>query len=373
MDLQPATRQPANLPTSDNSVLVAMSGGVDSSLAAALLVEQGYAVTGVTMHLWAGEEMEQGPSSCCSLDAAEGARRVCQALGIPHYVFNLSREFETCVVDEFVREYARGRTPNPCLACNREIKFRLLLQRARALGFSFLATGHYARILQEPAGRYHLLRGSDRRKDQSYVLYMLDQEELAHTLFPLGGLTKVQVRAEAARRGLATAGRPESQEICFIPDDDYRRFLAARLPGSARPGPIRDREGRILGAHRGLPYYTIGQRKGLGLGGGRLVPLFVIALDAAANALVVGPKEALLRTSLEAEGVTFVSGEWPTAPQPVEAQVRYRSPAAPATLLPLEAGRIRLQFDLPQRAITPGQAVVFCQGEEVLGGGTICY
>lgn len=354
------------------SVLVAMSGGVDSSLAAALLVEEGYAVTGVTMHLWAGEAgVEQGPTPCCSLETAAGARRVCQALGIPHYVFNLCQEFEACVVDEFVREYGRGRTPNPCLACNREIKFRLLLQRTRALGVRFLATGHYARVVQDPAGRYHLLRGRDRHKDQSYVLYMLGQEELAHTLFPLGGMTKSHVRAEAVRRGLPAAGRPESQEICFIPDDDYRRFLARRLSQSAQPGPIRDREGRVLGTHRGLPYYTVGQRKGLGLGGGRLDPLFVIALDAAENALVVGPEEALLRTELEAEQVSLVSGEWPALPQPVEARVRYRAPAAPATLFPQERGCIRLEFDAPQRAITPGQAVVFYQGEEVLGGGTI--
>jgi tRNA-specific 2-thiouridylase len=364
--------QPKRTPS---SVLVAMSGGVDSSLAAALLAEQGYQVAGVTMHLWAGEEgIAPSRGSCCSLEAVEGARRVCQALDIPHYVFNLSQEFETCVVGEFVREYARGRTPNPCLACNREVKFRLLLQRARALGFTRLATGHYARVAcSQRAGRpaYHLLRGVDRGKDQSYVLYTLGQQELAHTLFPLGEMTKGQVRSEAARRNLPTAGRPESQEICFIPDDDYRRFLARRLPQASRPGPIRDLQGSVLGTHRGLANYTIGQRKGLGISG-RPQPLFVVALDVAANALVVGPEEALSRPALEAEQVTFVSGEGPAQPARVEAKVRYRTPAAPATLFPLEAGRVRLQFDTPQRAITPGQAVVFYQGEEVLGGGTIC-
>jgi tRNA-specific 2-thiouridylase len=355
-------------------VLVAMSGGVDSSLAAALLVEQGYAVTGVSMHLGAGEAgVEVGPASCCSLEAIEGARRVCQLLGIPHYVFNLSREFEMEVVQPFVREYARGRTPNPCLACNRRIKFELLLARAGALGHSFLATGHYARIQcseEDDHTVYHLLRGVDRGKDQSYVLYMVGQQELAHLLLPLGEMTKAAVRREAARRGLPTAGRPESQEICFIPDGDYRRFLSCRLPDATRPGPICDLAGNVLGSHHGLHRYTIGQRKGLGLAG-QPVPCFVVALDAAENTLIVGPEQALLRSCLEAEQVTFVSGEWPGAPLRVEAKVRYRTPAAPATLLPRDSGHVRLEFESPQRAITPGQAVVFYQGEEVLGGGTI--
>lgn len=354
--------------TQDTSVLVAMSGGVDSSLAAALLVEQGYRVTGVTLHLWAGEEdFCPVPASCCSLEAVEGARRVCGQLGIPHYVFDFREQFQRLVVEEFIREYGRGRTPNPCLACNRWIKFRLLLEQARRLGFSYLATGHYARIRRSEEG-YHLYRGRDRRKDQSYVLYMLGQDELSHLLFPLGELTKAEVRREAVRRGLATAGRPESQEICFIPDGDYRRFLSARLP--ARPGPILDLSGRVLGTHRGLAYYTIGQRKGLGLSG-QPYPLFVIALRPEENALVVGPEEALLSPALEAGDVSFVSGRWPEEPLRVEAKVRYRTPEAPARLFPLEGDRVRVEFDTPQRAITPGQAVVFYQGEEVLGGGII--
>jgi tRNA-specific 2-thiouridylase len=354
--------------TRDVSVLVAMSGGVDSSMAAALLVEGGYQVTGVTLHLWSEEEgFRPGPASCCSLEAVEGARRVCQQLGIPHYVFNFREEFQRLVVEDFVREYGRGRTPNPCLACNRWIKFRLLLDRAQVLGFSYLATGHYARIRRNAEG-YHLWRGRDRRKDQSYVLYMLGQAELSRLLFPVGEMTKEEVRREAARRGLATAGRPESQEICFIPDNDYRRFLSARLP--ARPGPIYDLAGNLLGTHRGLPNYTVGQRKGLGLSG-RPHPLFVVALKPEENALIVGPEEALLCPALEAGEVSFVSGRWPEEPLRVEAKVRYRTPEAPAWLFPLEPGRVQVKFDVPQRAITPGQAVVFYRGEEVLGGGTI--
>ncbi|MGC8874260.1 MAG: tRNA 2-thiouridine(34) synthase MnmA [Chloroflexia bacterium] len=358
----------------DRTVLVAMSGGVDSSLAAALLLEQGYRVTGVTLHLWRGEPSWQPrQSACCSLDAAENARRVCQKLGIPHYVLNVADAFLSRVVEPFVREYARGRTPNPCIACNREIKFRLLLERARALGFRYLATGHYARIVCERQGsrtQWHLLRGVDPQKDQSYVLYMLGQQEIQHLLFPLGEFRKQEVRREAARRGLPTAGRAESQEICFIADGDYRAFLSRQDREIVRPGPIRDLSGKLLGVHRGLAFYTVGQRKGLGVSG-QPRPLFVVALDPAENALIVGPEEALYARGLEAEGVSFVSGDWPGEPLRVSAQVRYRSPAVPATLAPAGRAEVRLEFDVPQRAITPGQAVVFYRGEEVLGGGTI--
>jgi len=358
----------------DRTVMVAMSGGVDSSLAAALLLEEGFRVTGVTLHLWAGEPTWQPrESACCSVEAVEGARRVCQLLGVPHYVFNVEGAFLARVVNPFVEAYRTGHTPNPCIACNREIKFRLLLDRARALGFRYLATGHYARIIAEEgeAGpRWHLLRGVDRRKDQSYVLYMLGQEDLGHLLFPLGGLRKEQVRREAARRGLPTAGRPESQEICFVTERDYRQFLSKRVPEVASPGPIRDLTGKVIGMHQGLAFYTVGQRKGLGLSG-HPVPLFVIAIDVKENALVVGPEEALYARGLEAERTTFVSGKWPQQPLRVSAQVRYRSAASPGTLFPLAPGRVRLIFDAPERAITPGQAVVFYQGDEVLGGGTI--
>lgn len=353
------------------SVAVAMSGGVDSSLSAALLLEQGYPVSGVTMRLW---QEKDGPASCCGPAAAAGARQVCQQLGLSHTVVDLEEPFRELVMEAFLREYSLGRTPNPCIACNLEIKFGLLLDWARRQGFRWLATGHYARVEQRgPAGRrsFHLLQGIDRSRDQSYALYMLGQEELAHLLLPLGELHKTAVRQEARRRHLTTAGRPESREICFIPDDDYRRFIAEHLPQAARPGPIRDLSGKILGQHRGLPYYTVGQRRGLGLSG-HPNPLFLIAINAAENALVVGPQEALYRSALEAEGVSFVSGRWPREPLEVQAKIRYRAPQTPGRLIPQGAGRVRLEFHEPQLAVTPGQAVVFYQGEEVLGGGTIC-
>ena len=363
-------------------VAVAMSGGVDSSLAAALLVERGYQVSGVTMQLWP-TNLRQEQDSCCGPGAAIGARQVCQHLGLLHTSINRIQAFHTSVVEVFVQEYARGRTPNPCIACNREIKFRSLLDWARAQGFRWLATGHYARVrtLRGPARerppntgplRYQLLRGVDPSRDQSYVLYMLGQEELARLIFPLGEMCKEEVRREAKRRNLPTAGRPESREICFIPDDDYRRFLAEHNPEAIRPGPIYDLGGKLLGQHRGLPYYTIGQRKGLGLTG-KPTPLFVVHMDPEENALVVGPRQALLRIALEAEEVCFVSGNWPQSPLQIQVKVRYRAPLAPAQLIPLENKHVRVEFDKAQPAITPGQAVVFYREEEVLGGGTITF
>jgi tRNA-specific 2-thiouridylase len=355
------------------SVIVAMSGGVDSSVAAALLLDQGHGVTGVTLRLWAGDEPETLSPESCRDEAVIGARNVCQMLGIPHHVMDLTREFEERVVDQFVRAYAGGRTPNPCIACNRHVKFHFLLEWARATGFRWVATGHYARVV--PPGpqeeqTFRLLRGVDRDKDQSYVLYMLGQEELPRLLFPLGDLTKEQVRREARARNLPAAGRPESQEICFIPDNDYRRFLAQRMPEAIQRGPIRALDGQILGTHRGLAHYTVGQRKGLGLPG-MPHPLYVVGLAPAENTLIVGPREALFSPALEAEEVSFISGSWPESPLRVTAKVRYRADAAPARLLPLDRGRVHLQFERPQRAVTPGQTVVFYGGETVLGGGTI--
>ncbi len=345
-------------------VAVAMSGGVDSSVAAALLKERGYAVWGVTMRLW-----REGPAEDPSRpDAVESARAVCARLGISHYVVDLAEAFYREVVHYFLQEYARARTPNPCVRCNRRIKFGLLWGWAKAQGAKYLATGHYARLIREE-GRYALLCGRDAKKDQSYFLYALGQEDLAHLLFPLGEWTKEEVRAYAQERGLPVADRPESQDICFLPGGDYRRFVAEHLPESIRPGPIYDVEGRLLGEHRGLPFYTVGQREGLGLSAPR--PLYVLALDAARNALIVGYDEALGESALLAEEMTYVSGEAPPQGTMVEAKIRYKAPRVPARVYDSGDGRAQIFFTQPLRDITPGQAVVLYQGERVLGGGII--
>jgi tRNA-specific 2-thiouridylase len=267
-----------------------MSGGVDSSTTAALLVEQGYEVIGVMMHLWAEEGQGGSTNRCCSIEAIEDARRVCYSLDIPFHLINYEQEFKNEVVDLFIAEYGLGRTPNPCLACNRRIKFDLLLRRVLAMDAQYLATGHYARVRQAN-GRYQLLKGCDERKDQSYVLYMLGQRELQHLLLPLGDYTKQQVRAIARHRGLPVAEKAESQDLCFLSDNDYRRFLQAQAPEAIRPGPILDTAGRIIGQHKGLPFYTIGQREGLGIAAPEA--LYVMQIDVARNALVVGTKSEL--------------------------------------------------------------------------------
>ncbi len=351
------------LPERPSTVAVALSGGVDSSLAALLLAQAGHRVSGVMMRLWVDEAVRGNAPS-----GEESARQLCQRLGIPFQVLDLRDEFRREVVSYFGAEYARGRTPNPCLACNRQIKFGALWRWAQAQGAEYLATGHYARR-RLVDGAYQLVRAADRRKDQSYVLYMLGQETLAHTLFPLGDLTKGQVRQAAEAAGLAAAQRPESQEICFIPDDDYRGFLGRHYPEAIRPGPIHDTAGREIGQHAGLPFYTVGQRKGLGIAAPE--PLYVIEIDAARNRLVVGPAAELGRRALRAEQVRFVSGQPPDGPRRIMAKIRYRAREAAATLHPEPPDSALVILDEPLRDISPGQAVVFYDGEIVLGGGLI--
>lgn len=346
-------------------VLVAMSGGVDSSVAAVWLHEQGYQVVGGMMRLWAEEG--GAPNRCCSPQAVEGARRVCQMLGVRFHVFDFEQQFKRHVVDYFVSEYGRGRTPNPCLACNRHVKFGLLMDEALSLGANYLATGHYARVRCE-SGQYQLLRGVDAAKDQSYVLYMLGQDELAQLLLPIGEHRKEEVRAIARERELPVADRHESQEICFTMGD-YRHFLRLHSGLAFEPGPILHVEGQVIGRHNGLPAYTIGQREGLGIAYEE--PLYVLEIDTDQNALVVGPRGELGRTELRAGQVNFVSGKPPVEPVEITAKIRYRAPAAEGVLSYLGDAEARVWFFEPQPAIAPGQAVVFYQGEAVLGGGII--
>lgn len=355
------------------TVVVAMSGGVDSSVTAALLAEQGYNVIGITMQLWDPEITEVAGDfvGCCSLTAVEDARAVANKLGIPYYVLNFRNIFRQSVVANFCREYISGRTPNPCVVCNRKVKFEALLAKAASLGADFLATGHYARIRRaEVCGRYTLNKALDSHKDQTYFLYNLTQYQLAHTLMPLGRYTKDEVRRMAAERGLKVADKPESQEICFVPNNNYRNFLQENADSSAiQPGPFLDLEGRQIGRHQGIPFYTIGQRRGLGLALGERA--YVVAIDPARNAVVVGPEEALERTMLIADDLNFVSITGLSGPEQAQAKIRYNSPPAPATITPLADGRVQVEFVAPQRAIAPGQAVVFYRDDYLLGGGTI--
>lgn len=382
-------------------IVVAMSGGVDSSVAAALLKEQGHEVIGIMLRLWSepGTFEDEGlervvQNKCCSLEAVDDARRVARKLDIPFYLVNVEEEFKENVVDLFYREYVAGRTPNPCLTCNRHIRFTVLLNRALALDADYLATGHYVRVDDHPlTGKRRLRRGLDPDKDQSYVLHVLNQEQLAHACFPLGKYTKPQVRAMAAERGLSVASKPESQEICFVAQNDYRGFIdryatgltEERAPvavGSTgggtplisipRPGPIYDRQGKVLGRHRGLAYYTIGQRKGLGLTSTE--PLHVLKIDAEQNALIVGPAEALLQAGCTVGKMHYLSGEMPAEPFTAWVRIRYKAPERESLVTPLDGEHVQVTFAQPQRAITPGQAAVFYGGEdgdEVLCGGII--
>ena len=346
--------------------MVAMSGGVDSSLAAALLKEAGDEVIGVTMQIWPREsEAADRFGGCCGIEAIDSARQVANKLGIAHYVVNLRDIFAEKVIADFCREYGSGRTPNPCIRCNQFIKFEALLKRAREMDADFLATGHYARINHSPDG-YHLLKAVDRHKDQSYFLYTLGQAELRHLLFPVGDLRKAEVRELSAKLGLPTANRPASQDICFIPEDDYRSFIVNHVP--LESGDIVDTEGKVIGKHQGLARYTVGQRQGLGISSNQR--RYVLRLDSAANRLVVGTREQLLHNCLFAGKLSWVSGAAPGELNEVTAKIRYQSPEA-AVKLNFLNGVAEVQFDRPQSAITPGQAVVFYRGEAVLGGGII--
>ena len=354
-------------------VAAAMSGGVDSSVAAALLKDDGFEVIGVTMNLFSLPKdacVSEDLRSCCGWKAREDANRVAAALGIPHYIVDFRGEFERAVIRDFCGEYGRGRTPNPCIRCNQSIKFDLLFERARRLGADYIATGHYARIGFDPVtGRRLLKKGIDPGKDQSYFLYSLSQEALFRTLFPVGGRTKEEIRRLAARRGLSVARKPESQEICFIPDNDYPAFLKNRIPGAFRPGPIVDLDGAKIGDHDGIAYFTVGQRKGMGIAASR--PLYVVAIETERNTVVAGGNEDLYKRRLEAIHVNWISLETLDEPMTVRARIRHKHAEAPAKIIPRGRDRILVEFEKAQRAVTPGQAVVFYDGDIVVGGGVI--
>jgi tRNA-uridine 2-sulfurtransferase len=353
-------------------VVVAMSGGVDSSVSAALLHEQGYEVIGVTMKLWDGPEMAAAHhKTCCTLDDVSDARRVATSLGIPFYVVNFKAQFAQHVIDYFVDTYRQGATPNPCVQCNRYLKFTALVQRAQQLGARWVATGHYAAVWQDQAGRYYIRRGHDTSKDQSYFLFDLSQEQLRHTLLPLGSYRKEEVRQIAARLGLKVAEKPESQEICFIPDGDYRSFVRPRLtPAEGQPGPMVHTDGTVVGRHQGLPFYTVGQRRGLGLAAAE--PLYVTRLDPVHNTVVVGPRPATLGATFNVERVNWM------CPPPVQTvhttvQIRYRHQPVAAAIQPMAGDRARIVLHEPQFAVTPGQAAVFYDGDTIIGGGWITH
>ena len=353
----------SNRPT----VVVAMSGGVDSSVAAALLVEQGYHVIGMMLRLWS-EPGTEDENRCCTPDAMALARRMAAKLGVPFYAVDVQERFREVVVQSFIDGYVRGVTPNPCTSCNRQIRWGFLMDRARAFGADFMATGHYARLRSE-GEHIHLLRGMDPAKDQSYVLSVLTQEKLKHTLFPIGEYPKPQVRELARQFDLPVADRADSQDLCFLANHDYRGFLARHAPQSVQPGKIVTTTGDVIGEHQGLAFYTIGQRKGLGIAAPD--PLYVIKKDLQANILVVGPEADLGQRELNAAEMNWIAGDPPAAPVRVQAKIRYKATEAWAEVTPLPEGQVRVCFDQPLRDITPGQRVVFYQGEECLGGGTI--
>lgn len=350
-----------------------MSGGVDSSVAAGLLKESGYEVIGFTLQLWpayaeasAGKPSEKEPGGCCGLSAIEDAKRVARILQISHYVLNCRKVFQKEVIDYFCQTYLSGQTPNPCVMCNRRIKFAYFLKKAQEISADYVATGHYARITRKGT-HYFLKKGIDAKRDQSYFLYNLTREQLSAVLFPLGGFTKEEVRKKARSFGFPNSGKKGSQEICFIPDNDYGRFIRDRIPEAATPGPIFNLEGKWLGQHKGIAFYTVGQREGLGISLPR--PLYVVEIDPARNALVVAEKEAVYRKELLVDDLNWI-GEKPSEMFKATAKIRYRNPETPVTIEPLN-GKVRVKFRKPQFAVTPGQSVVFYKGDTILGGGVI--
>ena len=352
-------------------VVVAMSGGVDSSTTACFLKEKGYEVIGATMCIGMMDKTQGGPARCCGLGDIEDARRVALQLEIPFYVFHLREEFEKEVIQYFCEEYVKGRTPNPCILCNERMKFGSFLKMALELEADFIATGHYARLdFDERIGRTLLKKGVDRRKDQSYVLFSLTQDQLRHTLFPLGEHRKEEVRKKALQLGLRVHDKPESQEVCFIQESSYHSFLSERLKESIEPGPIVDREGNVLGKHKGIPFYTIGQRRGLRLAKGK--PLYVIGIDREKNGIVVGGEEEVYGDTFIVDSVNWiVPQKMISSSHNAQVKIRYNHPGSEASISPKGEGELEVKFKSPQKAITPGQAAVFYDGETVLGGGWI--
>ncbi len=357
---------------SKGSVMLGMSGGVDSSAAAAVLLEQGYEVVGVTMQIWPDmpDDRQRVEGGCCSLSAVDDARRVADRLGIRYYVLNFKDVFKQTVIDYFNREYLKGRTPNPCIACNRFVKFEAMLQKAMSMGIDYVATGHYARIAyDEASGRYLLKKSVTAAKDQTYALYTMTQEQLSRTLFPIGDFTKERVREMAREIGLSVANKPDSQEICFVEDNDYGRYIRENTDAQVKPGYFVDRDGKRLGMHKGIIHYTIGQRKGLGISFGK--PMFVVAIRPEDNTVVLGDDTEVFSPGLTASDMNFISIAELKDEMRVTAKIRYSAREAAAIIRPLPEGRVSVQFDEPQRAVTPGQSVVFYNGDAIVGGGII--
>ena len=352
-------------------VVVGMSGGVDSSVAAWLLKEQGYEVIGVTMQIWQDEEdeVQQENGGCCGLSAVDDARRVAQQLDIPYYVMNFKADFQRSVIDYFTAEYLAGRTPNPCIACNRYVKWEALLKRSLEIGADYIATGHYARVEKLPNGRYALRRSVTAAKDQTYALYNLTQTQLSHTLMPVGAYAKEEIREMAARLGLRVAAKPDSQEICFVPDQDYAGFIERTTGKPSKEGNFVLADGTVLGRHKGIIHYTVGQRKGLGLSMGRRVVVTKIRPDT--NEVVIGEQEDVFSDVLYADRLNFMAAPSFENGRKAMAKIRYNHRRAPCAIYTDGEDRVRVQFEEPVRAVTPGQAVVFYDGDYVLGGGTI--